>query len=127
MRTHRLLLSSVLLTLAGCQGITGACTLIGCHSGLVVQLDRAPAGAYRIEAFVAESGPRQVFDCAGVAQCGAETRFDDFTPETVTVRVITAAGTTTQTFQPSYSKYQPNGAECGPTCRTAVVTATLPS
>lgn len=127
MRTHRLLLSSVLLTLAACQGITGACTLIGCHSGLTVKLDGAPAGAFRVEAFVAENGPRQVLDCTGVAQCGTEVRFDNYTPESVTIRVTTAAGVTTQSFQPAYSDYQPNGAECGPTCRTATVTASLPS
>jgi hypothetical protein len=113
--------------LAGCNGIiNGNCTLIGCASGLIVNLAQAPAGAYRIEVFSEPGGPHYVFDCASAAQCGTSTMFTDYTPASVTIRVTTSAGTREQTAQPSYSINRPNGPDCGPECKQGQVTVALP-
>jgi len=112
--------------LAGCNGIDGACTLIACDSGLIVQLAQAPTTAYRIEVFSQESGPHYIFDCDNPAQCGTEAQFADFMPEAVTIRVITSAGTREQTAHPAYTVSRPNGPNCEPTCRQARVTVALP-
>ena len=113
--------------LAGCTGILdGTCTLIGCSSGLTVSLAQAPAGAYRIEVFSSPNGPHYVYDCANAAQCGTTTMFTDYTPESVTIRVTTSAGTREQTAQPTYNVGRPNGPNCGPECKQAQVTVALP-
>ena len=89
-------------------------------------LAQAPAGAYRIEVFSSPSGPHYVYDCASAAQCGTSAMFTDYTPEAVTIRVTTSAGTREQTAQPTYSVSRPNGPNCGPECRQAQVTVALP-
>jgi hypothetical protein len=122
----RSLVTACVALLAGCNGISGGCTLIGCDSGLLVNLTQAPAGAYRIEVFATLDGPRYVYDCASAAQCGTTAFFNDYTPESVTIRVTTAAGTREQNAQPSYSVNQPNGPNCDPTCKQAQVTVALP-
>ena len=121
----RSLATACVALLAGCNGISGACTLIGCDSGLVVLLAQAPTGPYRIEVFSREDAPHYAFDCAVPGQCG-DVRFVDYTPESVTIRVTTSAGTREQTAQPKYSVYRPNGPNCEPTCRSAAVTVALP-
>ncbi|HEX2094696.1 MAG TPA: hypothetical protein VHG28_19985 [Longimicrobiaceae bacterium] len=128
---NALLLAAALL-LPECQDIPGpgACTLIGCESGLAVELVGAPAGPYRIEAYVREDGPRQVFDCPDPARCLGEAFFAGFTPEVVTIRVTTASGTVTRTFRPEYRKSRPNGPDCPPECvqaRVRVETAGSPA
>ena len=130
MRFSRLFTVATVAVLGGCNGIfgPGACTLVGCDSGLTVRLDRVPAGTFRIEAISPEGAPSQVYDCAGAGpQCAPEAVFRDFTPSQVTIRVTTASGTVTQTFQPQYSENAPNGRECGPICRNATVTVALGS
>jgi hypothetical protein len=124
----RFLSLAAVVLLAGCTGIIdGACTLIGCSSGLTVQLAAAPAGAYRIEVFSSPSGPHYVWDCGDAAQCGTTAMFTDFTPTSVTIRVTTSAGTREQTSQPAYNTSRPNGPNCEPTCTQATVTVALPS
>jgi hypothetical protein len=112
--------------LAGCNGIIdGTCTLIGCESGLLVQLAQTPTGPYRIEVFSFAGGPHYVFECANPGSC-EPARFTDYTPASVTIRVTTSAGTREETAQPAYAESQPNGPNCGPTCRQATVTVALP-
>jgi hypothetical protein len=123
----RFLSTACVALLAGCTGIIdGTCTLIGCSSGLTVNLAQAPAGAYRIEVFSSPGGPHYVWDCGDAAQCGTSAQFTDFTPESVTIRVTTSAGTLEQTSQVTYDVSRPNGPNCGPTCTQAQVTVALP-
>ena len=123
----RFLSSAAVALLAGCTGIfDGTCTLIGCDSGLSVQLAQVPAGAYRIEVFSGSGGAHYVFECANAAQCGTAAFFADYTPASVTIRVTTAAGTREQTAQPAYSTNRPNGPDCEPTCTQAAVTVAFP-
>jgi len=122
----RSLSAACVALLAGCNGISTACTLIGCNSGLLVRLAGTPTGPYRIEVFSHPDAPRYVFDCANPATCG-DARFVDYTPASVTVRVTTAAGTREETVQPAYSTSRPNGPNCEPTCTQGTVTVPLPS
>lgn len=121
----RSLSAACVALLAGCNGFDGLCTLVGCDSVLLVRLAQAPAGPYRIEVFSHADAPHYVFDCANPATCG-EARFVDYTPELVTIRVTTAAGASEQTVQPTYDVDRPNGPNCEPTCKGAVVTVPLP-
>jgi len=123
---RRRLFAAGVALLAGCNGITGGCTLIGCANGLIVNLAQAPTSAYRIEVFAIESGPHFIFECANPAQCGPGAAFNDFMPEAVTIRVTTSAGTREETVHPTYDVSQPNGPNCGPECRQAQGTVALP-
>ncbi|HEU0012273.1 MAG TPA: hypothetical protein VFQ45_01245 [Longimicrobium sp.] len=104
--------------LAGCGGIAGVCTEIGCATGLTVRLGAAPAGGYRVEAIVAGQEQR-VHECAAGTTC--EVLFEDFAPQQVTVRVTGGGAAREETFTPSYQVSYPNGPECGPECRNATV------
>lgn len=121
-------LTAACVAAAACSGLgpDGDCTLIGCSSGLEVQLPSVPAGPYRVEAFVREGGSRYVLECPGAAECGGRAFFADFTPEAVQVRGTTPAGLVTQSFRPSYTAHRPNGADCPPVCRTATVQMPVP-
>jgi hypothetical protein len=124
-RSSFAVLACSLALLGGC-GITGACTLIGCESGLFVQITGTPAGAYRVEAIGAGSEVLHFVNCPSAEACAGGAVFRDFFPESVTIRVTTAAGTTTQSVQPTYTDSQPNGPNCPPTCRQGSVTVALP-
>jgi hypothetical protein len=115
--------------LAGCTGgINGACTLIGCQSGLTVNLAQAPAGSYSIEVFTpsSQNGAHYVFQCASAASCGTTAFFAEFTPASVVVRITTETGGREEYVTPSYQKSRPNGPNCGPECIQATVTVALP-
>jgi hypothetical protein len=51
--------------------------------------------------------------------------FPDFTPASVTIRVLTGTQTTEVTRQPMYEVTRPNGLACPPECRNARVTVVL--
>jgi hypothetical protein len=109
--------------LAGCGPFV--CTEIGCDDGLVVQLDPAPVGAFRVEAQAEGQSSPAVFNCPEGSRCPSAF-FPGLVTDQVTVRVTTAAGTATQQFRPQYEKQYPNGRACGAACRQATVTVRLP-
>lgn len=88
-----------------------------------VRLDRAPAGAYRVEAIAAGAAPA-VFECGAGETCPA-AYFPGLVAETVTIRVMTSAGVRTQAFTPEYQPEYPNGRGCPAACRQATVTVQL--
>jgi hypothetical protein len=122
-RLARLAGGIALLVSAGCDTFR-ACTLIGCVNGLMIQFAAPPTSAYRVEVS-SGNGTVNVFECP-TAQCGG-ARFEDYFPQTATVTVITAAGTTTTTIAPEYTESYPNGHACGPACRRANVTVSPPA
>lgn len=123
MRIRSLLLSASAALVAGCSPFI-SCTLMGCENGLIVRFDRTPTGPFRIEAIVANQAQPQVIDCADAANC--HLIFRDLLAEQVTLRVTAQGATSTQSFQPRYEALYPNGRECGPSCRQATVTYSLP-
>jgi hypothetical protein len=113
---------------AGCSSFLGGqdvCTTAGCDTGLIVQLSARSVVPFRVEAIA--DGVTRVFDCPDPTQCGDLAFFADFTPARVTVRVTTPSGTVAQTSSPSYATHRPNGDDCSPVCRTAVVRVALPA
>lgn len=125
------MIKAILLLLAavstGCSANAATdervCTLIGCSSGLNIAIEGAADGPFRIEA--TDGSTMQEFDCPAGARCERVT-FDDFLPESVTVRVIAAGDTAITTSRPTYTTLQPNGPGCPPSCRQATVTARKP-
>lgn len=110
--------------LPGCSlGEPVTCSGIECANALVVDLDGAPS-SYVIEA----RGPNETrrFTCTEVSLCN-EAVFENFTPTQVTIRVTWSDGSVEQVVTPAYEVVQPNGPDCPPICRRAVVTITIPS
>jgi len=115
-------------TTSGCTNPFGErlCTLIGCSSGLGVEL-AAPVPAGSVVEVTADTGETRSVECGTDQLCEFGVFFDDFTPSHVTVRVQTPTGTTTVEFDPHYEKYQPNGGGCGPICLQAHVEVEVPA
>ena len=116
-----IILIAAVLTLVGCEFST-VCTLIGCDSGLTVQVQNAHAGPITIQARVSgDSTQAHTMSCTP-STCGNSAFFRDFTPTAVQLVISTSAGTRTQDVTPTYVTSQPNGKGCSPTCRNARVT-----
>lgn len=124
MRIRTFLYSATAALTAGCTP-TIACTLIGCSNGLSVEFNRAPEGAFRLEATVPNDPTVHAIDCASASTC--MLMFPELVAEQVTIRLITQQGTITQQFQPEYETLYPNGRRCGPACEQATVTLQLPA
>jgi hypothetical protein len=113
---------------ASCSAFDPTCTLIGCGPSLMIDIVPAPTtGSFRVEALVPGSDIRRTFECPDASRCSGVAFFDDFSPEEVVIRVTTQAGTTEQTFRPSYQTFRPNGPRCEPTCRQGRIRFLLPS
>ncbi len=129
-RPFRLAASALLTFSLGCS-FSIECTLIGCSSGLAVMFSTPATMPYRIEASSAPGlGGSYVFDCPALPgpTCGKdEALLRDYFPGSVTIKVITALGTTTTTLSPEYTETYPNGKRCGPACRRGKVTVDLPT
>jgi hypothetical protein len=112
------------LVLAACSPFTNTarvCTEIGCNSGIKVILESPPAGAYRIEAYVYPQGPRYVFRCERQSGCMDQIFLVEFTPYRLFIEVVSDSGTQRYEVVPKYQESRPNGPDCPPHCRTAVV------
>jgi hypothetical protein len=110
--------------LAGCSlGEPVTCTGIECSNALVVELGGGVPSSYTIEA----RGNNEIrsYTCTEASLC-REAVFTGFTPTQVTIRVTWSGGSAEEVVTPSYEVVQPNGPDCPPTCRLAVVTITLP-
>lgn len=111
------------LTLGCSLGEPVTCSGIDCTDALVVDLGGAVPSSYTIEA----RGPNETrrFTCSEASLCN-EAVFEGFTPFQVTVRVTWSGGSVEQVVAPMYEVVQPNGPDCPPTCRRALVTITIP-
>ncbi len=108
--------------LMGCddgQAIT-FCTEIGCTSALEVLLEDEPAPPYRVEADASGGTGSYVYECPASSLCPPIV-FADFTPDRVTIRVVTSTDTTRYEVRPRYEENQPNGPGCDPICLRSVV------
>jgi len=119
-------LTAVVL-LGGCDNPFGSrdCTLIGCVGGLRVTLDALPTSSFTITAQAPGQTP-EVFSCATPVSCGTVHTFRDFTASEGQIVVTTAQGTLTHPVRPEYRVTYPNGKQCGPECRSASVTVSIP-
>ena len=96
-----------------------ACTLIGCTDGLSVFATNSRSDSVTIVVRSATGEVLATIGCRPNAPCG--TQLQNQTPATVTVTTQTSQGSSTVTFTPQYIINQPNGPECGPTCRQATI------
>ena len=112
---------------AGCN-FARSCTLIGCVNGLFVEFSQPTPGPFRVEVRGTSSMTVHVYECTSATGCGQGlAMFEDYFPQSVTIKLTTAAGTTTMSATPVYTESQPNGKGCGPTCRSARVTVPAPT
>ena len=132
MTKPRILPAALLALAAGCDALgigSTHCTLIGCSDGVTVHLTSLPAGPYRVEILVG-SGPGGVsyaYDCAGGSACLQDIFFPELVLDRIIVRVTTPLGTRdTEIANPVYASSRPNGPDCPPLCRQALVTAQPP-
>ncbi|MFN2431949.1 MAG: hypothetical protein ABR599_03885 [Gemmatimonadota bacterium] len=119
-RNTGLLLVAFTAIACGGDGEPRACTLIGCSSGLQVELESPPAAPFRIEASAVGSGGRYVVECTDTEACRS-VLLQDFTPAQVRIRTVSADGAMAWLAEPVYRENRPNGAGCPPVCRVATV------
>jgi hypothetical protein len=110
----------------GCDNPFGGCTLVGCFSGITVTFDAAPPPGTVVELESPLSVPWRV-ECGVDWDCQFDIPFYEFTPSSLTVRVVTPTGEVTESLNPEYRNRQPNGGGCGPTCRVATIQIELPA
>lgn len=120
---------TVVLLVIGC-GLTGcdvsgptACTNLGCETGLHVELEGQPQGAFSITAD-SPGGESRVIECTEVTT-GCPLVFVDYTPAEVMLTYESADVTVHETFTPTYALVRPNGPGCSPECLTATVVLQL--
>ena len=115
-----LLSACLVVLLSSCGGEYGSvCSLIGCNSGLSITLASPPATPFLVEAYVLPGGSRHAKTCSATP---CQVFFQNFTPTTVRIHVISGTDTVTQDFTPAYAVSRPNGPQCDPECRNATVT-----
>ena len=126
MRNHcQGLILAAFLWLPGCMDPpgTGACTEIGCDSGLVLEFTNAPQGPWTA-AVVSNIGNR-TFDCAAGATCSTAF-FGHFVPNAVTVTMTVGQQSSQSQGTPTPRTVRPNGAACEPSCSQPVFKVTAP-
>lgn len=105
----------------GC-GASTVCALVGCDSGLLVQIQNPPPGAISVQArVIGATTAVYTATCPGANGCTNAVFFADFTPGRVQLTITTTGGTRTQEVSPAYTVSQPNGPSCAPACRRATV------
>jgi hypothetical protein len=113
--------AAFVVVLAGCQEEPQrACTLIGCSSGLQLEMEARPGAPFRIEAEVPGTSGRYVVRCDDPQAC-ARVFLQDFTPERLRIHVIAEDGGGRWLAEPVYVETRPNGPGCPPVCRVGRV------
>lgn len=105
---------------------TRACTMIGCESGVAVDLSALPSGAFSVELTPLPDGAPTLKQCTTAAACGRSLFFAGVATDSVAIRLATSAGTRTVRARAEYVTSQPNGPQCDPTCRQARVAVEIP-
>lgn len=99
-----------------------ACTLIGCNSGLRVEIEGTPSGPFTLTATA--GGASESVSCEQGTAC--DLFFEDLTPSQVTISYESGGEEIEQTFSPSYTRSRPNGEDCPPECVNGTVVLELP-
>lgn len=104
------------------EPIPRVCTLIGCRSGLSVELEGTPAVPFTLTATAGDTTESIVCD----QRTGCRLFFEDFTPAQVIISYESGGEEIERTFNPSYSRSRPNGEGCPPECLNGTVVLQLP-
>jgi hypothetical protein len=124
----RPLLPFLALALTACSDhLQLVCTLIGCDSGLEIQVSPLPTTPFRLEASAPGYSAVYTQECTDPVNC-TRIFLPEFTPDVVRIRVIAGADTTfVEATNPEYTAVRPNGPDCPPICRIGHVTVVLPT
>ncbi|MEZ0372024.1 MAG: hypothetical protein ACAI44_23235 [Candidatus Sericytochromatia bacterium] len=100
-----------------------ACTLIGCVDGLNITLKGQVAQSYTLKLKV-QGQPDQNLSCpegtsGHICFPNGSVFVNNYTPQSVEITYTAGEKTVTKKFNPSYSTSNPNGPDCGPTCKQA--------
>jgi hypothetical protein len=108
------------------------CTLVGCIGGIDIKVIGLPESIPFEVSLKFPSGETQTVKCGGETDesipfetsCPPDGAFfslppDVKPPQEITATVTTSDGQWTETVQPEYEKFQPNGDDCPPICYTA--------
>jgi hypothetical protein len=107
-----------------------SCTLIGCSSGLNLNLTGKVPNTFELE-LIPSIGEKRLVQCpaggSGTICLGEKAiLIQNFTPEEVAITVSYDGKKVTQNFVPSYSDSRPNGPNCEPACKQAQLTINIP-
>lgn len=115
------------LPLLACQEPPqAACTLIGCDSGVTVQLSTLPAVPFSVELTAFPGGESTLKQCTADGACSATLFFEGVRADSVSIKVTSGTGETITGVKPAYSVTRPNGPQCDPECRQASVSVNSP-
>lgn len=129
MRLSAIVAAPILLFAAGCVSSSepdGVCTLIGCSSGLRIDLSSALPEGSRLEVFeVATPTQVRTIPCTASQRCEQFVFLVDYQPTgPIQVRIVTPGRTVTgSAVTPVFQTVTPNGPDCPPSCRQARVNA----
>ncbi len=102
-----------------------ACTLIGCQSGLTLDLSGDLPADFTIR-LSADSDSTRTIECDPAHPCEPTVFVSDFTPPRVFIEIDGADLGFRQEFVPEYVTSRPNGPDCPPECRQARLDVVLP-
>lgn len=121
--TRAFLTVAVTAALAGCADSTApVCTLIGCESGVRIELAEPLTEGATVTLEPDEPGGVAVsFQCTAASPCESPLFARDFTPESLTVRIQGGGIDYSESFTPTYTVSRPNGPRCPPECRIATI------
>lgn len=108
------------------EPVQRACTMIGCDSGVTVQLASLPAVPFSVELTAFPGGQSTLKQCTAEGACSATLFFEGVSADSVSIKVTTGAGESVTGAKPAYTVTRPNGPQCDPECRQASVNATVP-
>ena len=106
-------------------GCGRGCTLVGCDSALTVVLHPVPPTPFRVEVLGGPTSLRRMLVCEQPNSiCGrGEAYFVNLVSKQAVIEVIVGTDTTRREFTNiAYTKSEPNGEDCDPTCFNAQVT-----
>jgi hypothetical protein len=122
----RLVIGAGALALASASSAcdSGACTLVGCLSGLSIAISPPPTLPYRVEVHSGGGTSRYAWTCPTSGGCRGTAVFADYRPDRVFVEVIVGTDTSRHEIVGPirYVETFPNGRACGGACYAATVT-----
>ncbi|TVQ06700.1 MAG: hypothetical protein EA359_00820 [Balneolaceae bacterium] len=108
----------VLLFLFACNLLDPNCTQMGCSDGVTVILSGELPESYSVTLEAHSIDPQKIEIENGEIFSGIHF-FGEITSEQIHVTFDTGEKIISQTFEPEFSKYRPNGQRCPPTCLQA--------
>ena len=94
------------------------CTLADCDDGLIIEFTGSVPEAFNVRVTGPGLDPvTATIDCAA-HPCGRRRLIgiEGETPSEITVEVTWGGQSATETFQPEYAPFWPNGPDCSPMC-----------